>query len=121
MHCWSVIRRFARDEDGFVVSTERLLLLAVVTGGSIVAAASLQTAFRNELLDEVDAVAACSNQIVFPIPAQDGGLPGTFEMRCTDDFPSDLATQVDRPTPTPADKEATLQFTSGDKEADPTP
>lgn len=113
--------QFLRGEDGFVVSTERLVLLSLITCALVVALAGVREALRNEFLDEVDAIAACSNQVVFPIPAQDGGLPGTFEIRCTEDFPPNLAEAATRPVPTPAHKEAELRFPGGDKEADPTP
>jgi hypothetical protein len=98
----AALRRFLRDTRGFVISTEKILLLALVITGLVVAVEGLRTAVRSYFVDEVDAIAACSNQVVFD-PAN-----GPIEVRMTTDFdvlfPA-LQEQVTTPVPSQATKE----------------
>lgn len=95
------LRQFLASDRGVVVSTEKILILTLVFMAAVVGVWSLRDALANYLLDEVDAMAACTNLIVFD--------PGEVEIMTTDDFDilfPDLATEVDRPVPVQAVKES---------------
>jgi hypothetical protein len=96
------LRRFLQDSHGFVVSTETVILLAVVLCGLAVAVDALRTAARNYFVDEVNAIAACSNQVEF------NPMDGPVAVRTTPDFDTlfpALQDHVTPPTPTAASKE----------------
>lgn len=100
MRTWRPIKRFLTSDDGFVISTEKILLLTLAVCALVVGTLSLRDALQNYFLDEVDAIAACSNQFVFDNNAQ---------TMTTTDFDSlfpNLATQVVRPAPAQASKES---------------
>jgi len=96
------LRRFLRDTGGFIISTERILLLTMVVTALVVAMECLRTAARNYFVDEVDAIAACSNATQFN-PAD-----GPVEVRATTDFDllfPGLQDHVTTPVPIAAAKE----------------
>lgn len=101
MRVWRVLKRFLAGDDGFVISTEAILVFTLVLCAVVVGVLSLRDALQNYFLDEVDAIAACTNQFVFD--------PGEVQIMTTTDFNTlfpNLATQVERPEPTPATKES---------------
>lgn len=100
MRLWQPIKRLWTADDGFVITTEKILVLMLALCVLVVGITSLQTALQNYFLDEVDAIAACTNQIVFGNNAQ---------VMTTTDFNTlfpNLATKVVRTEPTPAKKES---------------
>jgi len=100
MSFWRSLQRLWTTDDGFVITTEKILVLTLAICALVVGVLSLQTALQNYFLDEVDAIAACTNQIVFGNQAQ---------VMTTTDFDTlfpNLATQVTRPVPAPAKREA---------------
>src|SRR5262245_10421086 len=100
MRIWRPVERFLVSDDGFVISTEKILVLTLALCVLVVGIVSLRTALQNYFLDEVDAIAACSNLFVFDNNAQVMTTPDFNTL-----FPN-LATQVERPVPTQAKKEA---------------
>ena len=94
--------QFLRDTRGFIISTERILLLTLALTGAVVGVAGLREAVRSYFVDELDAIAACSNQIVFDLANP------LVRVRTTPDFDTlfpNLQEQVTTPTPAPASKE----------------
>lgn len=100
MRYWRSLQRLWTADDGFVITTEKILVLTLAICVLVVGVLSLQIALQNYFLDEVDSIAACTNQIVFSNQAQ---------VMTTTDFNTlfpNLATKVVRPVPTPAKKES---------------
>jgi hypothetical protein len=94
------VRQFLASTDGYVISTEKILALTLVLGVLVVGVAALRNSLRSYFLDEIDAIAACTNMFVFD--------PDEVQVMATEDFDvlfPDLATQSQRPEPTPASKE----------------
>ncbi len=102
MRVWSRWARFLKSSDGFVISTEKIVVLTLVVGALVVGVTTLRITMRSFFLDEVDAIAACSNQVTFGAANSPAPLL-SLDME-TPDFPT-LVDQVTRPTPTPASKE----------------
>lgn len=96
------LKRFARDTRGFLISTEKILLLTLVLTGVVVAVAALREAVRSYFVDELNAIAACSNMVQFN-PAN-----GPVAVRTTTDFDGlfpAIQDHVTTPTPSQATKE----------------
>lgn len=97
-----VLTRFLRDTRGFIISTEQILLFTLVLTGVVVAVAGLREAVRSYFVDELDAIAACTNMVQFN-PAN-----GPVVVLTTPDFNvlfPNLQDHVTTPTPSQPTKE----------------
>lgn len=102
MQRWKWLADWLRREDAFFVASEKIVVLSMTVCMLVIGVTAVRTAGRSFVLDEFDAIAACSNLFTFNTASP------FYRVRTTTDFNTlfpNLATSAERPAPAPEQKE----------------